>query len=242
MNILILGSGVIGCLYGSTFKRLGHHVTHLVRQNKIDALQNGIDLDVLDLSQDRHHFVEKYSPTYITQLSEDDPYDVILISVKHYQIPDVLTIPFPINSQTKILFFSNNWTGLSSIQQRYPSNNLFFGMPRAGGAIQAGKLMGALHKEVILGKSSSPLFGELTQLFKMAGIKATLIDNMEHWYWIHLATTCAWISGGVKAKGFKKFCIFTSAYQRSFACRSRILSYMQSPRCEYSSLRRFKTI
>jgi len=49
MKVLIVGCGVIGSIYGWVLSQAGQDVTHLVRKNKIEALQNGIKLDVYDL-------------------------------------------------------------------------------------------------------------------------------------------------------------------------------------------------
>lgn len=49
MNVLIVGCGVIGTIYGWALSNAGHQVSHLVRSNKRDSFNEGIKLDVYDL-------------------------------------------------------------------------------------------------------------------------------------------------------------------------------------------------
>ena len=48
MKILVVGTGVIGTIYGWALNESGIDVTHLVRTLKPDILQNGVNIDILD--------------------------------------------------------------------------------------------------------------------------------------------------------------------------------------------------
>jgi len=47
MNILIIGTGIIGTIYGWALKEAGHEVTHLVRTPKPELLKDGAKMDLI---------------------------------------------------------------------------------------------------------------------------------------------------------------------------------------------------
>ncbi len=48
MKTLIIGTGVIGTIYGCTLSESGVDITHLVRKGRKQEYLKGIDLDVYD--------------------------------------------------------------------------------------------------------------------------------------------------------------------------------------------------
>ena len=48
MNILVVGAGIIGSVYGWALAESGNHVVHLVRSGRAAAFRDGLTLDVLD--------------------------------------------------------------------------------------------------------------------------------------------------------------------------------------------------
>ncbi|WP_373280247.1 2-dehydropantoate 2-reductase N-terminal domain-containing protein [Leuconostoc citreum] len=48
MNILILGHGVIGSIYGYIFQKNAHHVRHLLRDNPTQKNGQSININMLD--------------------------------------------------------------------------------------------------------------------------------------------------------------------------------------------------
>ncbi len=117
-----------------------------------------------------------------------------------------------------MLFFNNNWDGLAFIKQHLPITQYVLGMPRAGGSIKDGVLDGAITKDVMLGNSicgkaapenviriANENLQKIAKMFEEAGIKPIFQENMEHWYWAHLASTVPWIAGSAKVRGFLPF-------------------------------------
>jgi len=48
MKTLIVGTGIIGVIYGWALSEAGVDVTHFVRKGKTDQFRKGVDLDLLD--------------------------------------------------------------------------------------------------------------------------------------------------------------------------------------------------
>ncbi|MDE8251528.1 2-dehydropantoate 2-reductase N-terminal domain-containing protein [Erysipelothrix rhusiopathiae] len=78
MDILILGLGTIGTLYGSLFSRAGHNVEHFLREGKehVDCVH--VKLLDEDLIQK-----EKNSPTTIKLIHQQKKSMILFLSVSH---------------------------------------------------------------------------------------------------------------------------------------------------------------
>lgn len=106
MRIAIVGAGSIGLLWASRLSRLPYEVTvltHTIEQHK-KMVQAGISCEELD-GQFNHTNVKSYP---IEDTSELSPFDIIFITVKQYQLKNVMEFvqrcshPF-----TQILFWQN---------------------------------------------------------------------------------------------------------------------------------------
>lgn len=201
MKILIIGKGVIGSIYAHLFHISGFEVHHYIRRIDKNTMPV-VKMDVLDKATNK---IEKttYNYSFTDKLTSD--YDLILLSVRHYQLSSLIEKLAPLGVPT--LIFGNVWTKLSAITSQFVNpDNVFFGMPRAGGAIFNNELKGAIMEEVILEeRPDSFKYRQIVNLFEKSGRKITTIKKMQDWYWTHLTTTIAWICGGVKANGYIPF-------------------------------------
>jgi 2-dehydropantoate 2-reductase len=201
MKILIIGKGVIGSIYAHQFMKNGFEVHHYIRQIN-DDLPSSIQIDILDNAINKVE-VETYTYKFTDRLTSD--YDLVIVSVRHYQLLPLLEKISTLN--IPILVFGNVWTELSTIKSLFKKpENIYFGMPRAGGAIFNNKLVGAIMHEIILEERNlERTYNQIVLLFEKSGRKIVSQKSMQDWYWTHFATTVAWICGGVKAKGFIPF-------------------------------------
>ena len=92
MEILIIGAGVIGTIYGWQLQKAGCNVTHLVRQSKIDLYKSsGIQMKCLDLRNAKSQISEEgYQPSFVDSFSDTNEYYFILVAVNSNQLEDVL--------------------------------------------------------------------------------------------------------------------------------------------------------
>lgn len=208
MKLLVIGAGVIGTVYGYVLAKAGHDVTHYVRPGKPAALQNGIRLRFLDGHKpDPADEAVLYRLKVVETLSPADGYDLILVSVRHYQLEPLLPLLAQNAGQADVLFFNGNWDGLDMIDRYLPRSKYLWGFPVAGGGFQADGLDAAILEEVRLGEidgQRTPRLKRLRGLFEQAGLKVDVQDNILHWLWVHFAINCGIIAAAFKAGGARQ--------------------------------------
>ena len=90
MKILIVGTGVIGSLYGCALSEK-HDVFHYVRQEKLKVLdQKKITFDFIDERQDKKHQNTTGIYTYRCVADAQGNYDLIIVPVRTFQLTEVL--------------------------------------------------------------------------------------------------------------------------------------------------------
>lgn len=220
MKILMFGAGVINTLYAWAFSNNGHDVSLLVRPGREANWKDGLRLNIIDHRTGKDVAVnEVFAPRVVSQFSPTDNYDFIIESVKHTQTEGILPQIKQNAGNAIVVFFNNNWRGVDFIDEHFDKTKYVLAMPRAGGIIEKGALDGAIMDEIMLGDSlcgksnfspevetvARQNMEKVKQLFESAGIKSVIQSNMEHWYWVHFASTAPWIAGGAKARGFQPF-------------------------------------
>jgi 2-dehydropantoate 2-reductase len=91
MNVLIIGTGVVGTIYGWALKEGGINVTHIVRTNKPDLAKNGANIDILDERKGFKKYNQTNYPITITDnLETDCKYDLVIVPTNCFQTESVL--------------------------------------------------------------------------------------------------------------------------------------------------------
>lgn len=206
MNILVIGTGVIGTIYGMALSNAGHQVTHYVRPGKGQQFTNGIRVHILDGRGKKPHEYETHYALKVTETLASQPdYDLILVSVRHYQLPALLPLLREHAGQADILFFNGNWQGLDEIDACLPRSRYLWGFPVAGGGYTPdGTLNAALLDEIRLGEidgQETPRLQRIKAAFESAELKADVQANILHWLWVHFAINSGVIGAAFKAGG-----------------------------------------
>ena len=91
MKTLIVGTGIIGVLYGWALAQAGTDVTHFVRKGKKDQFKDGVNLDMLDERKGHPKYnVTKYALKCVEQISSMDGYELIIVPVNMHQVESAL--------------------------------------------------------------------------------------------------------------------------------------------------------
>jgi 2-dehydropantoate 2-reductase len=208
MRICIVGSGVIGCIYGYVFAESGHDVTHYVLHGHGATLRHGIDLNLLDARRlDLARVHANYSPRIVEALDPAHSFDLILASVRHYQLPALLPVLARDAGDATILFFNNLWTSFEPVDAALRGRYVW-GFPAAGGGFEHERLSGALLGDVRLGEpthDSLARFGRLERMFLECGLSIDLHDDMLDWLWTHFAVEAGVMGGVIRVGGATKF-------------------------------------
>jgi 2-dehydropantoate 2-reductase len=205
MKILIFGTGVIGTIYGNILSQVGNDVTHYVRSGKKKTLESGIQIHLLDgRSKKPVQETILYKPKVVESFSHADQYDLVIVSVRHYQLDSVLPILKDNIGTADLLIFNGNWKGLEDVDKYFPRSKYLWGYPVAGGGYNAKGLNAALLDNVILGEldgKTTPRLERIQKIFEAAGLKAEIQTNILHWLWVHFAFNCGLIAAAFKAGG-----------------------------------------
>ncbi len=91
MKTLIVGSGVVGVIYGWALHQAGVDVTHFVRPGRTGQFPDGISLDLLD--ERKNHppkSIQHYPIRCVDSISPADDYELIIVPTNGQQVESAL--------------------------------------------------------------------------------------------------------------------------------------------------------
>ena len=199
---------VIGSIYGHVLAEAGHDVTHLVRPDRVSRLSDGVQLRLLDARADSgREICVTYRPSLVQVLEPDRPYDLILASVRHYQVPDLLPVLAGGAGSADVVFFNNLWTSLEPVD-RFIRGRYAWAFPVAGGGFENCVLHGALLSDVQLGRPEgcpAGLADRASRMFTGCGLRVQLQPDILAWLWVHFAVEAGVIASVMKAGSVEAF-------------------------------------
>jgi len=79
------GAGSIGAIYGYFLSKADNNVIHYVRENRVEQLHKGINVDIFNGrdSKKQRKWVTSTILKTITEFVEHKRFDLVLVSVKH---------------------------------------------------------------------------------------------------------------------------------------------------------------
>ncbi len=205
MKILILGAGVIGITYAWKLANAGQDVTLLVRKEKSERIQKeGFRIRCRDERQKKTLPVDiTYRPSIVSEISAQDNYDLIIVSVRAHQLEGILPILAQNSGKADVLFFCNNWWGEEKIRNFLPAEKYFFGFSRLVGGWRTESQVNCIifdHPELVtmLGESNgqvTPRLQNLRDIFANANLKPVLSQEILGWLAIHYVEFLGVIGG-----------------------------------------------
>jgi ketopantoate reductase len=209
MKTLVVGVGVIGTIYGWALSEAGTDVTHLVRGGRKTCLPDGVRLDVLDERKGRPRSnLSTYSLTCVDEVSPADNYEFIIVPTGTHQVRDALRELAPKAPGALFLLLTGVWEGLEPIDQLLPRNRYVLGYADGGGTIRDGVYWTNLGAEIHIGTpdgGSPDCLRRVTELFRQAGMRPDIQDNVLHWLWQHIASVVAFSAGFAKHRQLNAF-------------------------------------
>lgn len=123
MRVLVVGAGAVGGYFGGRLVEKGENVTFLVRPKRQEQLR----LDGLVIKS--VHGDAQLDVQTITYGQCADPFDLILLSVKAYHLPEVLSsLDSYVSSNTTILPLLNGFAHFPVLQNRYGKERVLGGL------------------------------------------------------------------------------------------------------------------
>ena len=203
MKTLIVGTGIIGVIYGWALAQDGVDVTHFVRKGRKEQFKHGIKLDLLDERKGHPKYnITEYALKCVEETCPSDGYELIIVPTSMHQTEGALQKLVPVSGQALFLILSGNWDGAACIDQLLPRERYLMGYADAGGTIRGDGVywtnLGAeIHLGAVDGKPS-PKLEQVKALFIRADMKPDVQENIVHWIWQHVAGTVGYAAGFAK--------------------------------------------
>jgi 2-dehydropantoate 2-reductase len=110
MKTLIVGTGIIGVIYGWALSQSGIDVTHFVRKGRKEQFKDAITLDLLDERKGHPKYnATKHTLKCVEEILPSDGYELIIVPTSMHQTEDVLKTLTPVSGNTVFLILSGNW-------------------------------------------------------------------------------------------------------------------------------------
>lgn len=189
MKIAILGSGVIGTLYGWAFAK-ENEVTHIIRPAKQKKLQNKkLKMDIIDerMPEGKQDILSEYELHVVTQA--DPSLDLIIVPVAEAQLGEALADLTQNAPDAKYLLMASNWAGTAEIDSYLNKDQYILGYAGGGGTLRnadgQSELWGNIGADVTLGTvypEQKELLQKVDALFRQTKIIPEMVHNFEQIY------------------------------------------------------------
>jgi 2-dehydropantoate 2-reductase len=210
MKTLIVGTGVIGAIYGWALHEAGNDVTHYVRMGKTTRYAGGVEMDVLDERKGHPANVVCHYPMRVTEtVCPEDGYELVIFPVNADQLNDALRDLVPHTGDAILLTFTSNWKGTAEIDAILQNRPYLMGYADGGGTVRADGLYWVnLGAEVHLGAPRPGNEADLDKVVKMftsADMKPDVQKDILRWLWVHNATTVGFSAGFARNPDMQAF-------------------------------------
>jgi len=111
MKILVVGTGIIGSIFGWALAEGGHDVTHFARSGKAANFSAGMEMDMIENRKGKKNFIGRYNIKVIETLIPSDEYGAVIVPAKPFQVADVLKQIVPLTGAADYLLLTQNWNG-----------------------------------------------------------------------------------------------------------------------------------
>ncbi|MEE4176120.1 MAG: 2-dehydropantoate 2-reductase N-terminal domain-containing protein [Bacteroides sp.] len=213
MKILIFGAGVIGTAYGWQLWEAGYDVSLLVRKQRVVRYSNsGINISCTDLrGKEKEYKKTVFRPRIVDRLNPEEGYDLIIVSVKNYQLRDAVPYLAKYSGKADILFLGHFWQENEWIEETLPKDKYFFGFP---GMVLGAKTLDGINcyffgnSNTFLGEPDGKVSQRLLDTRKMmelAGMQPRQLHAIESWIRGDFAWQAAILGPVLKAGNFRLF-------------------------------------
>ena len=188
MRILIYGAGVIGSLYAVLFAETGYDTSIYARGKRLEFLKkNG-------LLYKKNQNIRRAKATILGELSDNDAYDFILLTVRENQLYEALT-ELKNNKSNIIVTMVNSLDSYKKWEDIVGTGRILPAFPGAGGSINNdGILDAALTPRMIQPTTFAEISGnksektkQFSKILRHAHIPYQKVVDMHMWQLCHLA-------------------------------------------------------
>ena len=132
MNVLIVGAGVIGTVYGAQLGAAGHGISVLAHGDRTDAIA-ARGLQARDVTSG----VETHAPARVVPSAGGQDVGVVLVALRRDHLRSATRALADVTPDAMVLFMGNNPAGRSAVPCRSGAR-VALGFPGVGGTISDG--------------------------------------------------------------------------------------------------------
>ena len=183
MKILVFGAGVLGCNLARDLYKAKKDMTILARGKWAEEIKNN-GLRIKDKFKPRMSI--SHIPV-ITELTPDDQYDVIFVTLRYTQIESILDILR--SNRTKNIVFVGNNVRAKDLSETLPEKNVLFAFASSAGHREQNYVDSIDLKKITIGQLKDSQSNEqfIKQIFEGSKCKITYEPNMEDYLLCHAA-------------------------------------------------------
>lgn len=208
MRILIIGTGVIGCIYGWQLYESGNVITHFVRKGQKEHIdKEGFLIRCLDARKADKTVVETlYQPEVTEQIN--DIFDLIIVPVKANQLESILPIIAQTEKHIDVLFLQNLWVKhIGLIESYLPDSRIIYGQAHIMGGGKKGNIItctifGNKAAPTMIGKkdgSKTEQVIRIEKLIQQANLNPKVSKGILAWLYTHYAEANGLVAGVMEA-------------------------------------------
>jgi 2-dehydropantoate 2-reductase len=214
-DVLIVGAGVIGSVYGAHLAAAGHEVSVPARgQRASDIERDGITVRNVNTGRSL-----RSSVTVVRGSGHGRP-RLVLIAVQNEQLGSVYETLAAVRGSPTLLFFGNNPAGKAGIPQSLP------GTVRLGFPGVAGQLKGPTVEYVVIPQqptaleaAADPALDEIERALVGQGLPVVRVGDMDGWLLYH-AVFIASVAAALHACGTEPLRLASDRGALSLMCRA----------------------
>lgn len=216
MKILIFGRGVISTQYAWALEKAGHTIEFYVRQGRKAQYGESVALNIYDARKKLKGILinENWNIKLREDLDAAHDYDLIILSVQHYQFKNAVDFLADKIGNATLFIFNNFWEEPQTLVSNLPASQLVWGFPVAGGGFdEKGVLNGALMGTVTIGTFGTEQTNrgkEVINLFKSSSFKVSETKDFRSWLFSHFVFNAAMHLENVKHNGMAPLEVITS--------------------------------
>jgi 2-dehydropantoate 2-reductase len=190
MNVLIVGAGVIGTIYGAQLGAAGHEISVLAHGDRTDAIAaRGL------CARDVSSAVETHAPARVVPSAGEPDVDIVLVALRRDDLQSAAGALAEVTPDALVLFMGNNPAGRSGL----PSGSgarVALGFPGVGGTIGASvaTYYKIAQQPTAIEATDEPRLAVLADALTARGLPVQRVVDMDGWLAYHavfVATICA---------------------------------------------------
>lgn len=181
MDVLIVGVGVIGKVYGTHLSAAGHTIAVLTHGKRTDQVRQA-GLRIREAPTGTHLDAAVDAVASATGA----PYDLVLVAVRYDQLASASTGLTDLPGQPTVLFFGNNPRGGAGLPAVL-SGQVRIGFPGIGGSFTNGIVTYARipQQPTALDTGPSPIIDQLDLALHQQGFATQRVTDMDGWLAYH---------------------------------------------------------